>query len=60
MTSKSTISKGPFIYYGAVALFIFYEPPPPYISIFLIPEISKNGHFLSKLLLLKYFESATK
>ena len=40
--------KGPFIYY-VITFLGFLDPPPPYVSMFLVLRISKNWHFLTPL-----------
>ena len=39
------LTKGPFIYY-VITFLGFLDPPPPYVSMFLVLRISKNWHFL--------------
>ena len=41
-----TPPKGPFIYY-VITFLGFLDPPPPYVSMFLVLRISKNWHFLT-------------
>jgi hypothetical protein len=40
--------KGPFIYY-VITFLGFLDPPPPYVSMFLVLRISKNWHCLTPL-----------
>ena len=40
--------KGPFIYY-VITFLGFLDPPPPYVSMFLVLRISKDWHFLTPL-----------
>ena len=39
---------GPFIYY-VITFLGFLDPPPPYVSMFLVLRLSKNWHFLTPL-----------
>ena len=40
------VAKGPFIYY-VITFLGFLDPPPSYVSMFLVLRIGKNWHFLT-------------
>ena len=43
---RANFTEGPFIYY-VITFLGFLDPPPPYVSMFLVLRISKNWHFLT-------------